>query len=80
MDSKQIAVALRSDPNTTTLANMNDLVFAIQCEHRTHQANIIRNMIFVLKELSGSPADMRNQGAVDACSKIKELDLFIPYI
>ena len=64
--------------NATERAEM--LANAIRKEHRTHQANIVRNLLTVLINLSEAPTDLRNQAAIDACSKVKELDIGIPYI
>jgi hypothetical protein len=77
---KDIIEALRGCPSSTTSEAMVELASSIRFEHRTHQANIVRNLLEVLENLSDAPADLRNQGAVEACSKIKELDLFVPYV
>ena len=56
-------------------------------EHRTLQQNAIRLMIFTIFEMAAKKdfeTDLRNQGAVDACRKIKaalEKDGYhLPYI
>lgn len=57
----------------------------INSQHRTLQANVIRAMIEMLTAYGKTAReekliDARNEGAVEACEKIAELDLHIPYI
>jgi len=72
---------LREDSHTT-----NAVVFAseLRKEHRTHQANVIRFMLYVLKDYSDAPHDLRNERPVEICNIIKNLyekeNLYIPYI
>lgn len=71
---------LKSCPGYGTDNDMVAIAHEIQREHKTHQANIIRNMVQILAELADAPTDLRNEGAIKVCKEIKALDKFIPYV
>ena len=80
MEFKDIIEVLRVCPGYGTDNTMTAISNEITKEHKTHQANVVRNMLHILAELADSPTDPRNEKAVELCQKIKELDKFIPYI
>jgi len=68
--------------NATTPADVFEKL--LRLEHRTHQANIIRFMLHVLKNYADANSDLRNERAVEICKLIRDLDkkenLHVPYI
>lgn len=47
--------------------HFKDLLLVLECEHRTYQQAIIRNLVSLLREYGHSPCDLRNQDSVTFC-------------
>jgi len=80
---KEIIEVLRSCPGMSTVAMCENIAIEITKQHRTHQANVVRNMLKVLEtygKLMENRTDLRNENAVSACLKIKDMKKHISYI
>jgi len=80
---EEVIKLLRSDPRSDTEEMTTDLVEMLSREHRTHQANVIRNLQRILMKYYKRMepfTDARNEVAVEFAGKVAEIDLNIPYI
>ena len=80
IDINVLLKELRGCPGSGTTEKMGEVIEGIRCQHRTHQANIVRNLVAILDGLKELPTDPRNEGAINACKDISGLDVYIPYI
>ena len=52
----------------------------LQCTHRTIQQSAVRELLKAITSLAGTHSDLRNEASVTAASKIKELNLYFPFV
>lgn len=60
---------------------LNDFMSVFQCQHRTHQASIVKFLLMFLQKYSTAPHDGRNEAAVLTCKVLlADKDILIPFI
>ena len=80
---KEIVDTLSSCPGHHTRYFVSHIVEQLRIEHRTTQANFIRNLQSILVEFANenSGTDPRNEDAINFCKKVAEMDdKYISYI
>lgn len=79
--AKDFITELRDCPGSSTTDKIAYIAVELRCQHRTHQANFIRNLHDLIVEYSKTTGvDGRNQGAVEFAQKVAEIDTCIPYV
>jgi hypothetical protein len=82
MTVKEMVNVLKMCPSSTATSMVQEFSEIISMEHRTHQANIVRNLqhILIAYGQNNRGTDLRNEAAVQFAQQVSELEAPIPYV